>query len=72
MQELKPCPFCGVVPFARILSYKDRTFEVCCQNPKCCMAITGPRPTRDAAIAAWNRRTPETGANEPCKKQVSL
>ncbi len=58
MTDLKPCPFCGnenVRVYVGLMEFHDG--EVACDD---CGGSCGNYPTRDDAIAAWNRR-----ANEP-------
>lgn len=55
MDELKPCPFCGVVPE---LAY-DWSNEpyVACVEDDCDMSVsTATKPDAESAIAAWNHR----------------
>lgn len=68
MEKLKPCPFCGgearievIEPHTHTLTtfmpdYKGGAFIEC----KCGAAISGD--TKDAAIAAWNKRAQDTEA----------
>lgn len=59
-----PCPFCGLdvthdegcFPINRERSL----WEVRCGNPSC-FAHEPTDESREAAIARWNRRTPDTG-----------
>lgn len=59
-----PCPFCGLdvthdegcFPINRERSL----WEVRCGNPSC-FAHEPTDESREAAIARWNRRTPEAG-----------
>ena len=67
--ELKPCPFCGVVPELQDFVDGPRdmnalpgldckmTYGVCCENEGCpCNPFTDDYTTPQAAAAAWNRR----------------
>ncbi len=61
MDELKPCPFCGVKDLhIRKLPYKlcgKEMWNCRCEN---CYAMTGIQYSKKMAIEAWNRRyTPE-------------
>lgn len=74
--ELKPCPFCGVVP--EIQDYVDGprdmnalpgldcklTYGVGCENERCpCTPFTDDDyQTPQEAAAAWNRRSTESEA----------
>jgi Lar family restriction alleviation protein len=55
--ELKPCPFCGGLPegpadATRILGIWRIVHRGCCALP----GVSVERPTREAAVAAWNTR----------------
>jgi Restriction alleviation protein Lar len=50
--ELLPCPFCG--GHASLVSPAMGRPYVCCDDNFC----TGPKPSADQAIAAWNTRAP--------------
>ncbi len=50
--ELKPCPFCGGE--AGLIDMEESHIPVC--NEIECLCELGSFSTRDAAIAAWNRR----------------
>jgi len=60
MNELKPCPFCGVVPelmYSRLTQHHvSCKFEGCLIQPEtnCC-------PNPNDAIAAWNTRQTQGG-----------
>jgi hypothetical protein len=56
MEELKACPFCGVVP-PRVLRFDDG-YMAECLNPKCFFNPSPETvlPTEADAIAAWNSR----------------
>lgn len=63
MDELKPCPFCGVKPIIRQWPFSN-DFYVECVNPKCTMnPSTGLKRLKNINqhIKAWNRRV---GDNE--------
>ena len=53
--ELEACPFCGSP--ALVGQTLDDAWYVMCQEDKC-LRIDNYWPTKDEAIAAWNRRTP--------------
>jgi hypothetical protein len=51
---LKPCPFCGAVPWPR--SDDGGTLIYCANISGCKVATRVHLPDKDEAIAAWNRR----------------
>lgn len=51
-QELKPCPFCGGMPFIYYSGLNFKLAEVVCKE---CWCRT-KRKEADKAIEAWNRR----------------
>jgi len=61
-KELKPCPWCGEVPFwpegtPGVWRMHCRAF---CRTPNCRGNAQGKSfPTEDEAIEDWNRRTPD-------------
>ena len=57
MAELKPCPFCGVVPTLEYNTWVKK-FWYSCQNEKCgCQPKTYTHTDKGAVARAWNRRT---------------
>lgn len=59
MSDLKNCPFCGganVRVDVGLMEFEDG--EVTCLD---CGGNCGNHPTKDEAIAAWNRRAPAQG-----------
>jgi Lar family restriction alleviation protein len=54
--EMKPCPFCGgaVSLIAAIIGEWSGMWHITCQG---CLAQTANKPTRQAAVDAWNMRT---------------
>lgn len=56
--ELKPCPWCGVVP--EVKQDFDNEWYVSCVEEECSMSVnTGlDKLTREQAIERWNRRQP--------------
>ena len=50
--EILPCPFCG--GHASLVSPAMGRPYVCCDDNFC----TGPKPSADQALAAWNARAP--------------
>jgi len=56
MEELKRCPFCG----GKAIIKKARGYTgyyVACGNALCfVLSVTRMEDSKDAAIAAWNRR----------------
>lgn len=50
-----PCPFCGA-PASTGFDERAGKASVCCSNSEC-RAFSG-EPTKAAALAGWNRRTP--------------
>lgn len=62
-QELKPCKWCGEYPLHVVTTEHHRHIYEC-DNPHCQrfgLGIVVEEPTREAAVAAWNRRA-EGGA----------
>lgn len=54
-EALKPCPFCGGE--ATVSESQDGEWIAGCRDEAGCNACPSTlAPTRDAAIAAWNRR----------------
>lgn len=76
MTELSPCPFCGyALPLdeglciAKLDEFGDELSEaewrytgICCSN--CAAFVVGDSMSRDSAITAWNRRSPEGEVTE--------
>lgn len=62
MSDILPCPFCGGEPNEAIESNGGGVFWVICDNVKNNMCgCEGPyRQSEADAIAAWNRRIPQT------------
>ena len=61
--EIKPCPFCGVVPE----QYRDRQFEdwvIYCGNDDCPIEVDVRDSEPAQAITAWNTRAGEQAAYE--------
>ena len=59
--KLKPCPFCGGEAFA---SYINGDFAVSCVD---CGCGTEYGPSKEEAVAAWNRRTINEGHGDCVK-----
>ena len=59
MKELKPCPFCGVIP-DKIEKFSDEHgYGVYCENEKCRPDVyTWGHGTAEEAEASWNDRKP--------------
>lgn len=59
MADLKPCPHCGGKP--ELDDYRDKPVGawVLSHKTNCILRIVNSYPTREAAIAAWNRRAPD-------------
>lgn len=57
--NLDPCPFCGSDAVLTATMFGEWT--VCCVNPECRCWDYGPNcyPTREDAVAVWNRRVRE-------------
>ena len=52
------CPFCGSE--ANFIDVdRDDYIYIMCKDGENCMANMGPHYTKEAAIKAWNTRTPE-------------
>ena len=67
-EELKPCPFCGVVPDIREEPNAwydgDSAFYAMCMNDDCCMCVeTEAYLTREEVTKAWNTRAERTCHN---------
>lgn len=56
MNEIKPCPFCGVVP--ELKKDEDGRYDIQCENPECKLQVFLDRfySVKREAIEAWNRR----------------
>ena len=67
----RPCPWCGAEPSVVQVS-DDPAFAqvqiVCDDNEQCEMSPSLARYGRDAAIAAWNQRSPEYAALLECEQ----
>ena len=58
--ELKPCPFCGGKAIVGEYDFRGaKHFDVWCGDDGRCARLRGAWPTKEAAIAAWNRRAGE-------------
>ena len=56
MSELKPCPFCGVVPTVEF-GDEIKKYWISCNNPKCRIQPTTDAHTHKSVIVReWNRR----------------
>ena len=56
MTELKPCPFCGVVPTVEF-NNGIKKYWIGCNNPKCRIQPTTDAHTNKSVIVReWNRR----------------
>ena len=56
MAELKPCPFCGVIP---TVEFDNRTkkYWISCNNPNCMLQpIMGANINKSVIVREWNRR----------------
>ena len=61
--ELRECPFCGAeARIAELDAYIGGQVYVMAACTKC-MARTIPQPTKELAVAAWNRRVHEDKSN---------
>lgn len=60
MTQLKPCPFCGEVPteIRETDGFKWGAVVCCITGPEVRTNYVPVAEWRDAAIAAWNERTP--------------
>jgi len=57
--KLKPCPFCGKLPYL-IYDVHNGIFEIGCNNRRCKVIVyTNEINEKQKAIAAWNKRTEE-------------
>lgn len=60
MTDLKPCPFCGKMPyiFTGVLIKEDAViYQVYCNNANCAMQpSTMFQPKKQMAIDEWNER----------------
>jgi Lar family restriction alleviation protein len=67
MMKLKPCPFCNDkhIRVTKTMDLDgDISYQTMCLH---CGATAGhPRMSKEAAIKAWNSRTPLEDAPEPC------
>jgi hypothetical protein len=61
--QLKPCPFCGVLPIERDDFGGVGLFLTSCENPKCGIHPYRVGKTREECTIKWNLRTAEQ--NEP-------
>ncbi len=62
--KLKPCPFCGCRPKVNPPGWGVYGYYVMCEAMRCKVnPCTDSFPTREKAIAAWNRRKEEEAAN---------
>ena len=58
MTELKNCPFCGNRKKLDVTDNRHREYLVYCQM---CETYGPTEASEEAAIKAWNSRTPDTG-----------
>lgn len=59
MAELKPCPFCGSIPFMCVNKYRHDqcTYSVKCSNSACnVIPLTYECSEETQAISDWNKR----------------
>ena len=59
MAELKPCPFCGSIPFMCVNKYRHDqfTYSVKCSNSACdVIPLTYECSEETQAISNWNKR----------------
>lgn len=59
MSDLKPCPFCGgEAHIKEVVSACEMLYTVGCSDSECMGYETWLlKPTKEEAIAAWNRRS---------------
>ena len=70
--ELKPCPFCGDEAEELYMKRKKLFGKLCFPyvthivyiRCKVCAATSATKWTRENAIEAWNKRTPQKGGAE--------
>ena len=56
MAELKPCPFCGVVPIVKF-DNAIKKYWISCNNPKCrVQSMTDAHINKSVIVREWNRR----------------
>lgn len=55
MDKLLPCPYCGVTGMSRSSRGAKPPCYILCAN---CQYNTGDNATPEAAVTAWNQRTP--------------
>lgn len=58
-EQLKPCPFCGADGYP--LQFNGMWKVECWRSDEGCGVDTAFFANKDRAIAAWNRRTKESG-----------
>lgn len=66
--ELKPCPFCGYAPIIEDIA----GWEIRCSNDDCSVIMVLLKPDRLPLVAAWNRRTPSTLAQQVASAQAEV
>lgn len=62
VEQIKPCPFCGMKPSIKEnLMGVRKTYSITCKNEFCTMVVmTGEYYTRWEAIESWNGRLNDT------------
>lgn len=77
IDELAPCPFCGMTPVFKVSDDENIIGIVCAEGSPCrgsALFICFDSTKRDDAIAAWNRRaaTKAEGAQAPVAWQAVI
>jgi hypothetical protein len=54
--EIKPCPWCGVVPTPSVIPCTDGQWEITCWNSDCPVDAQVVSDSKEEAIEAWDRR----------------
>lgn len=64
MEELKPCPFCGLHPSVTVRDKIPNAIRIQCTNLKCGITTYIQGYNKEHLIKQWNRRSQSTEENQ--------